>query len=203
MGWLRREDRDGRPSDEGPDGPFERPVERATPGVSALLDGISEDGSHSVLDLGPAVPANFRLYGRYARRIRFADLLSVRSRRGLSTALDEIPLRPERPYDLIFAWDALDRLFPPERPRLMDRLVEVSAPEARLHAVFRASDAPTLPELRFVLLDVDRVRCEPAGPPRSAGPELLPTEVEELLAPFRVIRGFTVRGQLREYVAAR
>lgn len=203
MGWLRRGGRSSRPSDERSDEPFDEPVERSTPGVAALLDGIDEDGSHAVLDLGPSVDANFRLYGRFASNIRFADLLSVRSRQGLSAALETIPPQPDPPYDLIFAWDTLDRLFPPERPRLMERLAGVSAGDARLHAVFRASDEATTPPLRFVLLGLDRMRCEPTGPPRSPGPRLLPTEVEELLGPFSVIRGFTLRGQLREYVAAR
>lgn len=199
MSWLRRDDQSPRPPDERPD----EPCERSTPGVAALLEGLSEDGSHSVLDLGPAVASNLRIYGRFASRIRFADLLAVRSERGLSSALGGVPRQPERPYDLIFAWDTLDRLFPPERPRLMERLVDVSAPGARLHAVFRASDTATSPQLRFVLLDLDRLRCEPTGPARSPGPRLLPTDVEELLRPFNVIRGFTLRGQLREYVAAR
>lgn len=207
MGWLRRGDRSQRPSDEGADeesdGPFGEPVERAAPGVAALLDEIGEEGPRAVLDLGPAVPSNLQLYGRYASRIRFVDLLEVRWERGLPSALGGIPEQPDRPYDLIFAWDTLDRLYPPERPRLMERLIDVSAPDARLHAVFRASDSATTPPLRFVMLDVDRIRCEPAGPPRSPGPRLLPTEVEELLGPFEVIRGFTLRGQLREYVAAR
>lgn len=203
MGWLRRGDRSRRSSDEPSDGSADEAVERSTPGVAALLDGLDEDGSHAVLDLGAAVDANLRLYGRFASRIRFADLLSVRSRRGLTSALDEVPPQPDRPYDLVFAWDTLDRLFPPERPLLVERLVEVSAADARLHAVFRSSDAGTTAPLRFVLTDVDRMRYEPAGPPRSAGPPLLPTEVEELLSPFRVVRGFTLRGQLREYVAVR
>lgn len=204
MGWLRRGDRSRGSSDDGPDGePFSEPVERSVPGVAALLDEVGESGSHAVLDLGPAVSANLDVYGRFAGAVRFADLLDVRSRAGLRSALEEIPARPDRPYDLVFAWDTLDRLYPPERPLLMERLVEVTSPDARLHAVFRASDTGATPPLRFVLLDTDRVRCEPAGPKRSAGPRLLPTEVEELLGPFEVIKGFTLRGQLREYVAAR
>lgn len=204
MGWLRRGGRSPRGSDDGSDRePFSEPVERSAPGVAALLDEVGEDGSHAVLDLGPSVSANLDLYRRFAGTVRFADLLDVRSRAGLRNALEEIPARPDRSYDLIFAWDTLDRLYPPERPLLMERLVEVSAPDARLHAVFRATDTEATPPLRFVLLDVDRVRCEPAGPPRSPGPRLLPTEVEELLKPFEVIKGFTLRGQLREYVAAR
>lgn len=203
MSWLRREDPSRRSTDERSEAPFEEPAERSAPGLAELLDGIREGGSRSVLDLGPAVAANFELYGRFADRIRFVDLLGVRSRRGLRAALEGIPLRPERPHDLVLAWDALDRLDPPERPLLVERILEVTGRGSRLHAVFRASDEAAPPPLRFVLLESGRVRCEPVDAPGSPGPRLLPTEVEELLRPFEVIRGFTLRGQLREYVAAR
>lgn len=203
MSWLRR---DGPSRRSGDDRSKEAPgeaVERSAPGVDALLDDLCRDGSHAVLDLGPAVAENFRLYGQFADRIRFVDLLSVRSRRGVRTALKGIPPRPERPHDLVFAWDALDRLDSPERPLVMERIVETTAPGARLHAVFRSSDQVRPPPLRFVLLESGRVRCEPVDRPGGPGPHLLPTEVEELLHPFEVIRGFTLRGQLREYVAVR
>lgn len=203
MSWLRREDPSRRSTDERSEAPFEEPAERSAPGLAELLDGVRGGGARSVLDLGPAVAANFELYGRFADRIRFVDLLAVRSRRGLRNALKGIPPGPERPHDLVLAWDALDRLDPPERPLLMERILEVTDRGSRLHAVFRASDEAAPPPLRFVLLETGRLRCEPVDVPGSPGPRLLPTEVEELLRPFEVIRGFTLRGQLREYVAVR
>lgn len=203
MSWPGRGGRSRRSSDEPSDEPFAEPVERSAPGVAALLDGIRRDRPHSVLDLGPAVPANLELYGQLADRVRFVDLLAVRSRRGVRSALEGIPPRPEPLHDLVFAWDALDRLDSRERPLAMERIEEVTGPGSRLHAVFRASGEVTPPPLRFVLLESGRVRCEPVAEGGSPGPRLLPTEVEELLGPFEVIRGFTLRGQLREYVAAR
>lgn len=204
MSWLRRDGPSRRSPDEGrPAEPFGEPVERSAPGLAALVDDLRRDGSLSVLDLGPAVSANFEIYGRFADRIRFVDLLAVRSRRGLRSALEGIPSRPGRPHDLIFAWDALDRLDPRERSLTMERIEQVTGPGSRLHGVFRASGEVTPPPLRFVLLEPGRLRCEPVGEPGSPGPRLLPTEVEELLGPFEVSRGFTLRGQLREYVATR
>ena len=80
MGWLRRT---GPPAPGEADeeerrkaaGPPE--VERSAPGIAALFADLNEDGSHAVLDLGSATETNFGLYGRYARRIRFADLLTA------------------------------------------------------------------------------------------------------------------------------
>jgi len=78
--WLRRTRHD-EPSEVGAEGPEDATgppvVERAAPGMAAFFAELEEDGSHAVLDLGPAAEANFRLYGRFARRIRFADLLNA------------------------------------------------------------------------------------------------------------------------------
>jgi hypothetical protein len=180
-------------------------VEGAAPGVAALLDGVSEDRSHAVLDLGPAADLTLCVYCRFARWIRFADLLGDAGwprTGGAAAALASIPAQAVRPYDLVFAWDVLDRLFPEDRPRVLERLVELTGPGARLHMVVRADDTLAYP-LRFKLLDVNRIRYEPTIPTPLPRPRLLPAEVARLLSPFRVLHAFTLRNGLREYVAAR
>jgi hypothetical protein len=196
MGWLQR-------FRSGSEATLAAPVERATPGIAALFTGVSQDGSHSVLDLGPAADASLRVYGRYARRARFADLIAATSSKEWPAALAALPAQPDHPYDLIFAWDVLDRLGKDERSALLSRLAEVSAAEARLHIVVDASGRGAVEPLRYVLVDVDRVRCEPTGPARPAPTALLPGEVERLLAPFQVVSGFTLKSGVREYLAAR
>lgn len=203
MDWLRRAQRTALPSAGGTDETAHGTVERATPGVAALLEGVQEDRSHAVLDLGAAADSSLRVYARFARRIRFADLLADGTlRQAWAAVLDALPPQPEHAYDLVFAWDILNRLLPDQRPRLVQRLAEVSAPDARLHVVVGSEGAATRP-LRFTLLDLDRMRCEPTGPARPARSQLLPAEVERLLVPFRVVRAFTLKGGLREYVAVR
>jgi hypothetical protein len=168
------------------------------------LDGVSEDRTHAVLDLGPAASRSLRLYSGFARWVRFADLLSDAGRpRGWAAAIRALPEQPQRPYDLVFGWDILDRLFPEERPRLVERLAEVTAPTVRLHLLVDASDRPTRRPLRFTLLGADRMRLEPTGPERPAHRKVLPAEVERLLEPFQVARAFTLKSGLREYVAMR
>jgi len=199
--WLRSF---GRTSEPEPQETAPGPVERSTPGIAALLEGVAQDRSHAVLDLGPATESSLGVYSRFAQRIRFADLLAGAGSSGVcATALRAVPLQPERPYDLVFAWDLLDRLFPEERKRLMTRLAELSSADARLHLMTESSGKPTTQPLRFSLVDVDRMRYEPAGPARPARPELLPAEVERLLVPFEVVRAFTLKVGLREYVAVR
>ena len=178
-------------------------VDRATPGVAALFDGLVKDRCHSVLDLGQADDSSLTVYGRFARRMRFADLLSASATGGWTTALAAVPEQPELPYDLVLAWDVLDRLPPEARPLLVARLAEVGSAHARVHLMVDASQRTTAPPLRFSLLDVNVMRWQPTGPPRPRWPQLLPAEVERVLRPFVVVRGFTSNADMREYVAVR
>lgn len=177
-------------------------MERAAPGIAAFFDGVSEDGSHAVLDLGPAVEANLRVYGRYARQIRFADLLNTPPE-GSSWAGALGALPRERPWDLVLAWNLLDRMAPEQRRPVVDELVALTGSGARLYLVMDTSGAPTTQPLRFTLLGKGRIRQEPMGPPHRAWPRPLPAEVERLLEPFLVTQAFVLRLGMREYVAVR
>lgn len=212
MDWLRRIREllspSGGPTEETETEPESTAdsggVERAVPGVAALFEAVGEGDDHAVLDLGPATGSSLEIYNRYAGRVRFADLLADRAEQGLADALRSLPQQPDRPYDMVFAWDTFDRLRSRERSRLVRRLEEITSPRARLHLVIDTSEGTTRsPPLRFTLLSVDRVRLEPAGPERLRHDRLLPADVEEMLGPFRVVRGFTLKGGIREYVAAR
>jgi hypothetical protein len=204
--WLHRIRR-APPQDEQPREPDRRtspPVERAAPGIAALFAGLDPSRTYSVLDLGAAAESHLRLYGTYARQIRFADLLERPSRGAdWAGAVHGIPPNPHQPYDLVLAWNLLDRLGPETRHLLIERLDGLTAHGARLYAAVDASGASETRPLRFKLLGVDRVRQEVAGPPEAAPPQLLPAQVERLLAPFEVVRAFTLRLGLREYVAVK
>ncbi len=204
MDWLGRLRRPSQatPSAEEPPDTADPSVERAAPGISALFADLREDGSHAVLDLGGSAEAKLRLYSLFARRIRFADLLSNPPRGPeWAGAFQGLRPHPRQLYDLVLAWNLLDRLPREERPALIRRLAQITTPDARLYLLVDASGEPTTPPLRFTLLDLDTVRQEPAGPLAPAHPQLLPAEVGRLLAPFEVVRAFTLRMNLREYVA--
>ncbi|MFH1763795.1 MAG: hypothetical protein ABIF09_06355 [Gemmatimonadota bacterium] len=205
MDWLRRTGRVPPQEEEAaPEEAYPAPIERAAPGVSALLSGLREDGSHTVLDFGAAAETKLRLYSRFARRIRFADLLTHPPHgKAWAAALRALPQFPDQPYDLVLAWNLLDRLAPNERPPLVERLTQLTARRARLYVVVDGSEEPNTHPLRYTLPDVGRVGQQVVGPPYPAQPQLLPAEIERLLAPFRVERAFTLRLGLREYVAVR
>lgn len=207
MGWLRRlggARTPGHGADE-PEEPEREPlpsVERTSPGIAALLEGLHPDGRHTLLDIGPASERNLRRFGRFARRIRFADLLTgSRVGQPWAAALESVPRHPTHAYDVILAWNLLDRMGREERIPVVARLVELTKPGARLYLVTSMSDEPTAYPLRFSLLDDDRVLQEAVGAPEPSWPTLLPAEVERLLLPFRVEHAFTLRHSLREYVA--
>jgi len=211
MNWLARLVGAGRgqtlEEDPDRDDVVER-QSRSSLGVAAVFDVATADGGHAVLDLGPASEAGMEVYRRYARRIRFADLLAAEGPGDLQDATAAsfeaaIPEQPDQPYDLILAWDILDRVGPEARTDLVEVLAARSSVGARMHVVVDPSEAPLITRYRFTPLDVDRVRYEPIGEvPRLAEP-LLPAPVERLLEPFEVVRGFTLRSGLREYVAIR
>jgi hypothetical protein len=201
LGRIRRPGQATTPAEE-PEEAAQPPVDRAAPGIAALFADLREDGSHAVLDLGASARTKLGLYSRYARRIRFADLLSDPPRGPAWTeAFQGLRPHPQQLYDLVLAWNLLDRLPQEERPPLVRRLAQITTPDARLYLLVDASGEPTAPPLRFSLLDTETVRQEPIGPPAPTHPQLLPAEVERLLAPFEVVRAFTLRMNLREYVA--
>ncbi len=206
MAWLSR--LGGGISEKGGAGangaPAPAPVERAAPGLAAFFDGVPEDGAHAVLDFGAAAEGTFRLYSRFARHIRFVDLLTDSPQgEAWDSALEALPQSPENPYDLVLAWNLLDWLSPAERILLVKRLTKLTAPGTRLYVVVDQSGSTTTHPLRFSIVDFGRVRQEPAGPLRPTQPQLLPAQVERLLEPFRVVHAYTLRHGLREYVAVR
>lgn len=207
MDWLRRIGRSPSPEAPTPPEPLPEPVEGAAPGVAAVLKGVSAGGNHSVIDLGPASDRSLQVYSRFARWIRFADVLGEawrpRAPAPAAGLLREAVPQPSRPYDLVFAWDILDRLFPQYRPQLAEWMLDVTAPDARLHIIVRTSEDVPMQPMRFVLLDTDRIRYEPTSTAKLPPSRLLPADVARVLAPLQVVHAFTLKTGFREYVAVR
>ena len=180
------------------------PVERSAPGVAKLFSTLIEDGRHSVLDLGPAADRHLRLFRRFARHVRFAGLVPAPPQGWLrSLAPDALAPNPHRPYDVVLAWDVLDRLDPSERAVLIERLADLTAPSARLYAVVRSCVGATIRPVRSTLIDLDRVSQYAVGRPEPGKEPLLPAHVERILAPFEVAHAFILRTGWREYVAVK
>jgi hypothetical protein len=104
--------------------PVRETLERVSPAVAALFEPVHADGSHAVLDLGPASPSSFNVYGRFARWIRFAEALSLPL--PIYDSADPfrvVPENPQQPYDLVLAWNVFDVVPPEARRLLVERLL--------------------------------------------------------------------------------
>lgn len=201
MAWPRRPDHppaDPRASAQARAETFEG----AAPGIAALFQGIAEDRTHAVLDLGPASDQNLRVYGRFARWIHFADLFGETWSHSHSGGGLQLP-RLERAYDIVLGWDILDRMFPESGARLVQWLASTTAPGARVHVIVRASEDAISQPLRFTLQDLGRIRYEIAGTARLPLARLLPADVRKVLAPLQIQHAFTLKSGLREYLAVR
>jgi hypothetical protein len=172
--------------------------------LAALFDGVRPGSVRAILDLGPARQAHIQLLGRFARQLRFAHFVNAGNfGETWADAIRDLPGNPEAPYDIVLAWDVLDRLGPDDRAALIARLAEVTAPRARVFFLIDASGAPVRPPRTFTLTEATRVVQTDTGPAQPAFPELLPAAVERLLGPFEVMNAFYVRGGWREYVAVK
>lgn len=205
MNWLRRRERGGEAVSLAiEEEPLSPRAVRRSPGGAALFEGITPDRSHSILDLGQATNSSLQFYSRYARWIRFADLLwAEMTQDEVAEAIDAIPRHEGRAYDLVVAWDLLDRIEPSRRPGVMKRLAAVSSPHARLFLVVDSPREGARPPLRFGFEEEDQIWSEEAEGASTAWPPPLPAEVEGLVAPFQVVRAYTIRVGMREYVARR
>jgi hypothetical protein len=179
----------------------QEPVTRRSPALEALFGALHDDGRHRVLDLGEADGRRLRLLGRFARSIRFAGLLP-----GGPSAdgwLEALPSHPRQAYDVVLAWDLLDRVPASRHAEVVARLAEITADGARLYAVVDSNADATRRTVAFTLADLEHVHEREIGPARPAGTPLLPAQVERALAPFQVARAFTLRSGQREYVATK
>lgn len=204
MQWVRRSGRPPPSIASEPNPPAAARVERVAPGLALLFERVSADRSHAILDLGPADGSSLRVYSRFARWVGFADVLAAASSRdSWREAADALPTNPERPYDLVVAWDVLDRLPPDGRAGFVRRLAEISDPRAKMFLLLESPDERPTDLLRFAVTDVDRVRYEGTGESPPGHPPVPPGELKRLLEPFHVVRAFSTRIGLREYLAAR
>jgi hypothetical protein len=97
----------------------------------------------------------------------------------------------------------LDRLPADNRPDLVKRLTEITAPDARLFLLSAAPDVVPIGSLRFTLVDLDRMQYESTGDARFAHAPPMPAELQRILPPFELLRAFSTQLGLREYVAER
>lgn len=201
--WVRRDAPEPLLDRQPPVPSVPEAIDRVMPGLAALFERIQPDRSHAILDLGTGDGSNVAIYSRYARWIRFADVLNEALTPEWESAIDAISANPDRPYDIVFIWDLFDRLKPEDRGGLVAKLARLTAPDAHLHAIVESPDDQTTALMRFSLAGPDRMRIARDGPPRPVHPATKPADVKAILEPFHLLKAFSTRAGIREYVAVR
>jgi hypothetical protein len=183
----------------------------SSPGLAEALSGVPEDGTCKVLDLGPSVAANVEFVSSFASYLQIIDAIdrgpSAAGLEGSSSprlsALNALLGQHQRSFNLVLAWDIFNYLSPERAERLNRLVAELCLPNARLHAIFFATDTmPAVPN-RYRIVDRDRLAYEPGTTEIRGAPELPPSAVGKLLKGFRIEHSFVLQHGVHEYAATR
>jgi len=187
-------------------------VERHSPGLEVALSTVHDRSSVRVLDLGPAVAANFNFFSVICSHIRFADLLGEGgpiSRLGEGDGRDlRHPARQVLPsdwgvYDLVIAWDVINYLDQKQVESVVQRLRALVRDGAVLFAMIATTgEIPARPPL-YTIVNHSTVMCRAHDEGVVDCPRRPPAAVGRLLSGFSVERSFILRHGCQEYVAVR
>lgn len=183
----------------------------SAPGLEEALRGVPDDGSCRVLDLGPSVAGNVEFVSSLASYLHIIDVIN----RGPGTSDHEGPGSDrlsavhrllddhQRSFHLVLAWDVFNYLSPEQAERLNQSVAELCLPNARLHAIFFATDTmPAVPN-RYRIVDRAHVAYEPVTTEIRGAPDVPPAAVAKLLKGFRIEHSFVLQHGVHEYAATR
>jgi hypothetical protein len=191
---------------------WRQPVVHRSPGFEAALAGLGGEAPCRVLDLGPAVAANFEFFARFARHISILDLPSTRAVVSGAEADDQehswdgsaSVLPADRgPFDLVLVWDLVDYLEGDALSLLVDSLYTTCRREARLLLlVATGEELPWRPRV-YEIVDEQHLIYHTVTPLSRPAPKLTPATIDRLFEGFQVDRSFVLRHGIQEYVAVR
>jgi hypothetical protein len=183
----------------------------SSPGLEEAMSGVADDGSCRVLDLGPSVADNVEFVASFASYLQIIDAIdrgpsaSGREGGGLArlSAINALLDEHRRSFNLVLAWDVFNYLSSEQAERLNRSVAELCLPNARLHAIFFATDTmPAVPN-RYRIVDRDRLAYEPGTTEIRGAPDLPPAAVGKLLKGFRIEHSFVLQHGVHEYAATR
>jgi hypothetical protein len=165
-----------------------------------------------ILDLGPAVAANFNFLSEIGRHIRFVDLLG---RGGPISALDQKEGQELRRlarevlpaewgiFDLVIAWDVINYLDDARGETLAERLRSLCRDGAVLFAMIATTAEIPAETPTYTIVNCSTVLCDCEAASVIECPRRPPAAVGQLLSGFSVERSFILRHGVQEYVAVR
>jgi len=175
-----------------------------SPGLEAVMEGLSHGGAIRILDLGPAISENVEFFAGRAARIQIVDALRGSFGTGAATVVvRELAQASNGGFHLVLLWDCLNYLSPEERKALVESIVPLCRPDARCLAMVITSATMTVSPTRFRIVDESHLTYERSTTEMMGAPQMTPAAVRELLVGFSIEHAFVLRNGVREFVAIR
>ena len=152
--------------------------------------------SFSVLDLGPASPANLDFFLGRGARLTVADFAPS----GGETLSDLVRAEPGTHFDLVLAWDFLNYL-PRERLGLLLRSLEpYLRPGTTIHALIATGREMAAAPRRYRIEDAETLLCE--GPKERVipSPRYVEQDLLKCMPGLIVEHRFQLRNGMLEYL---
>jgi hypothetical protein len=152
--------------------------------------------SFSVLDLGPAIPANLDFFLGRGARLTVADFVPSRG-----AALSElVPADPGTHFDLVLAWDFLNYLHRDKLGLLLRSLEPYFRPGTTLHALVATGREMAAAPRRYRIEDSETLVCE--GPKERVvpSPRYVEQDLLKCMPGLIVEHRFQLRNGMLEYL---
>jgi hypothetical protein len=179
-------------------------------GLNVLLDGMRDDESYSILDLGSALEENVRFWSQFSCKLHIQDLYhSYRDRKaavGPAEELEEaaisalLPFGDETVFDIILVWDLFNYFSMRELEVIVQRLSRWCRPGTKLFMMI--SDLPNIPvsPTMFRILNREQMIHEMPTKETRPCPRHQPRDIARLMTRFTVSCSFLLRRGIQEYV---
>lgn len=174
-----------------------------------LVHGLEEDRRHVVLDCGAARAGTINLLSRYRCRLDVLDLALVlpelnaqadqQARR--AALAGRLPNAQTEPAELVFCWNLLNYLQPGDISALIERLLPLLAPAARLHALIEYS-SPLMPASpgHWVPDHNGRLFADQEDVEQIPAPRYSPRALERMMPQLKPERSILLGNGLQEHL---
>lgn len=178
-------------------------------GLQALLDGVRDDQSYTILDLGPAREANVRFWSEFSCWLHIHDfyrtLLEWKAVGPVEEVVEpdfstRLAFGEDTVFDIILAWDLFNYLELSELEALSQELSRWSRRGTRLFALVSSLPRISVSPLMFSILNRQQLTYELPGQRTKPCPRHSPRDIARLMGRFTVSRSFLSRQGIQEYV---
>ncbi len=165
---------------------------------------------YTILDLGPAFGTNIEFFSKFSHKIYIEDFYHTLASFDFFSPEDGVhyeavieyllPYRENTRFDIIFSWDLFNYLQKEELHHLIRHLSRFCHPGTLLFALI--STLKHIPErpIHFKILDQQDLQYESCSAVLRPCPGYQQTDLNRLMANFRVCNSFLLRNGFKEYL---